>query len=115
MQYAVTCAMVFCAECWPMHVWQGFGCGIMNFTAWVDVRRCNEYCVDMDMAIAALKAKPYEWHLLKKSPVLASGNNHVGVPVCNASGTECSSPTQSINCRAKLASLRAFVVPRRID
>lgn len=67
VQYAISCAMVFCAECWPMHMWQGFGCGVMNFTRWASLINSNNLCSQMDDSIAALKSKPHDWQLLKKS------------------------------------------------
>ncbi|KXJ87578.1 hypothetical protein Micbo1qcDRAFT_179056 [Microdochium bolleyi] len=34
LQYAVVLAMVFCAACWPMPVYRGFGAGVMNQKEW---------------------------------------------------------------------------------
>lgn len=67
-QCAVTCAVVFCSECWPMRIWQGFGCGLMDLMNWVNVQDCKEVCRNVDKSIAALKGKPHEWQLLTKSP-----------------------------------------------
>lgn len=68
IQYAVTAGMVFCAECWPMHIWKGFGCGILNELRWADPNHSNVYCLEMDNSIAALKSQPHNWQLFKKSP-----------------------------------------------
>ncbi|KAH7329972.1 hypothetical protein BKA65DRAFT_565006 [Rhexocercosporidium sp. MPI-PUGE-AT-0058] len=63
VQYAVTCAMVFCAECWP-----GFGAGLFNYLYWVNPVSHNMFCEELNNAIAALKTRPHSWTLLTKSP-----------------------------------------------
>lgn len=30
LRYAVVAALFFCAECWPMHMYRGFGCAVLN-------------------------------------------------------------------------------------
>lgn len=68
VQNAVASAMVFCAECWPMHIWKGFGCGVFNELRWADPNDSNIYCLELDNSITALKSQPHHWQLLKKSP-----------------------------------------------
>jgi hypothetical protein len=68
VQNAVASAMVFCAECWPMHIWKGFGCGVFNELSWADPNRSNVVCLELDNSISALKSQPHQWVLLKKSP-----------------------------------------------
>lgn len=68
VQNAVASAMVFCAECWPMHIWKGFGCGVFNELRWADPNNSNIYCLELDNSITALKSQPHQWQLLKKSP-----------------------------------------------
>jgi len=68
VQYALTSGMVFCAECWPMHIWKGFGCGVLNELTWADPNHSNVHCLELDNSIAALKSQPHSWQLFKKSP-----------------------------------------------
>ena len=89
VQYAVTCAMVFCFLCYPMHMYRGFGCGVLDDRTWAnpeyvtlliasslvfpDVtnplkRVRNDVHDDTDRALAYLKSRPYEWQLITKSP-----------------------------------------------
>jgi hypothetical protein len=69
VQYTIVCSMVFCAECWPMHIWQGFGCGVLNNTMWAYMQNCNTTCKKVDLSIAALKSKLHGWQLFTKSPM----------------------------------------------
>lgn len=34
LQYTVTAALFFCAACWPMHIYRGFGTGVLNNFLW---------------------------------------------------------------------------------
>lgn len=68
VQFAVTCAMVFCAECWPMHMWRGFGCGVLNQMKWANPKDSSVRCQETGNSIAWLKSIPHPWKLLKKSP-----------------------------------------------
>ena len=68
VQYAVTCGMVFCAECWPMRIYNGFGCGVFDHLTWGDPDKPNFYMIELDASIAALKSQPHTWQLLKKTP-----------------------------------------------
>lgn len=71
LQYTVTCAVVFCSECWPMHMYRGFGCGVLANTRWANPHPPElDYFLfkAMDKALAYLKSVPRNWQLLWKSP-----------------------------------------------
>lgn len=80
VQNAVTSGMVFCAECWPMHMWKGFGCGVFNELQWADPNHSNIHCLELDNSIAALKSQPHQWQLLRKSPTQISKTDPQTVP-----------------------------------
>jgi hypothetical protein len=80
VQYAVTAGMVFCSECWPMHMWKGFGCGVLNEMSWADPNHSNIHCLELDNSIAALKSLPHNWQLLKKSPSAISNTEPETLP-----------------------------------
>jgi hypothetical protein len=67
IQFAVTCAMVLCSQCWPMHMYRGFGCAVSNDLNWAGPSKSNVYFDETDNAIAALKSRPQDWQLLRKS------------------------------------------------
>jgi Variant SH3 domain len=72
MQYTITCAVAFCAECHPMHIYRGFGCGVLNDMTWgyVEVPSRNSQLLEiMDSALALYKSQCYPWNLLTKIPV----------------------------------------------
>lgn len=71
-QSAVTSAMVFCAECSPMPMWPGFGCGVMGNPTWADIRTPLWSVQVIEAAIATLKSQPRTWNLLTKSPTRIS-------------------------------------------
>lgn len=73
LQYAVTAALFFCAACWPMHIYRGFGTGVLGNFLW----GCPhpQYNVgqkagfnSVDRIIAFLKSMPREVQLLTKLP-----------------------------------------------
>ncbi|KAB8446238.1 hypothetical protein FH972_025220 [Carpinus fangiana] len=71
LQYTITCAAVFCAECWPMHMYRGFGCGVLNNFRWANPHPPElDYWLfqSADKALAYLKSVPRNWQLLWKSP-----------------------------------------------
>ncbi|KAK3390175.1 hypothetical protein B0H63DRAFT_464886 [Podospora didyma] len=68
VQYAMTCSMVFCAACWPMHMWQGFGCGVTGDMTFGHVGGGDCISNELDKAIAALKSRPRSWELMSKPP-----------------------------------------------
>ncbi len=34
LQYAITCAVIFSAACYPVHIYRGFGCGVLDDVTW---------------------------------------------------------------------------------
>lgn len=73
LQYAVTAALFFCAACWPMHIYRGFGTGVLGNFLW----GCPhpQYNIgqkagfnSVDRIIAFLKSMPREVQLLTKLP-----------------------------------------------
>ena len=73
LQYAVTAALFFCAACWPMHIYRGFGTGVLGNFLW----GCPhpQYNLgqkagfnSVDRIIAFLKSMPREVQLLTKLP-----------------------------------------------
>lgn len=68
LQYTVACAVVFCAACFPMHMYRGFGCGVLDDKSWADLQDDSWVFRDLDKALAYLKSVPHEWKLLRKSP-----------------------------------------------
>ena len=76
LQYAVTCAIFFCAACYPVHIYRGFGCGVLDDMTWgvhpLDTSMAgfavNEKLTIMDKVLAYLKSVPHDLKLLKKSP-----------------------------------------------
>lgn len=80
MQLTIAGAMEFCAACYPMHIYRGFGCGVLDDIAWGNPVLLNEtnpklikatnfhILRDMDRALAYLKSLPHEIPALRKSP-----------------------------------------------
>jgi len=68
VQIGVVVGMVFCAECYPMHIWRGFATGVRanweKFTPWTN----NDVYDTLDQSIAFLKSTPRNFALLKKLP-----------------------------------------------
>lgn len=73
LQYAVTAALFFCAACWPMHIYRGFGTGVLDNFLW----GCPhpEYSTGqtagfraIDRWISFLKSMPREVYLLTRMP-----------------------------------------------
>lgn len=82
LQYAVTSALFFCAACFPMHLYRGFGTGVLDNFLW----GCPipEYATgqvagfkSVDRTIAFLKSTPREVQLLTRLP---TGLNRI-VPI----------------------------------
>jgi hypothetical protein len=56
-QDAVTAAMFLCAECWPMHIYHGFGACVLNEWLWGHPTQPNNAEItSMDQCISLLKA-----------------------------------------------------------
>ncbi|KAF9774657.1 hypothetical protein IL306_007306 [Fusarium sp. DS 682] len=68
LQYLITCGFMFCAACYPMPIYYGYGCGVMNDTNWSNPENPTYWNIDIDQAIAYLKSVPHPFQLLKKSP-----------------------------------------------
>lgn len=73
LQYAVTAALFFCAACWPMHIYRGFGTGVLGDFLWACPH--PHYNVgqkagfnSVDRLIAFLKSMPREVQLLARLP-----------------------------------------------
>lgn len=73
LQYAVTSALFFCAACFPMHIYRGFGTGVLDNFLW----GCPipEFATgqvagfkSVDRTIAFLKSTPREVQLLTRLP-----------------------------------------------
>lgn len=73
LQYAVTSALFFCAACFPMHIYRGFGTGVLDERLW----GCPipQFAIgqvagfkSVDRTIAFLKSTPREVQLLKRLP-----------------------------------------------
>lgn len=73
LQYAVTSALFFCAACFPMHIYRGFGTGVLDNFLW----GCPipEFATgqvagfkSVDRTIAFLKSTPREVQLLSRLP-----------------------------------------------
>lgn len=77
MQYATTCAVIFCVACYPMHIYRGFGCGVLDKPGWgahpdntlYSEEDISTTLVAMDRALAYLKTVPNSLELLVKQPV----------------------------------------------
>lgn len=65
LQYLVTGAAIFCAECYPMHMYRGFGCAVLDNPTWADLQKGGWVFRYMDKTLAYLKSVPHEWQLLK--------------------------------------------------
>lgn len=77
LQHSITCAIIFCAACYPMHIYRGFGCGVLDNTFWgmhpddkqyPTVPR-SKHLTAMDRVLAYQKSLPDSLRLLKKTPV----------------------------------------------
>ncbi|KAH8664668.1 hypothetical protein BX600DRAFT_512674 [Xylariales sp. PMI_506] len=79
LQYAVVLGMVFCAACWPMPVYRGFGAGVMSETHWGAVDYSVEWgkwaqnpheptLASFDLCISQLKTAVSSIGLLKSYP-----------------------------------------------
>lgn len=73
LQYTVTAALFFCAACFPMHIYRGFGTGVLDNYLW----GCPHphYAIgqvggfkSVDRMIAFLKSTPREVRLLTRIP-----------------------------------------------
>lgn len=73
LQYSVTAALFFCAACFPMHIYRGFGTGVLDNFLW----GCPhpQYATgpvagfkSVDRTIAFLKSMPREVQLLTRIP-----------------------------------------------
>ncbi|KAF2759078.1 hypothetical protein EJ05DRAFT_485154 [Pseudovirgaria hyperparasitica] len=64
----ITCALVLCAECYPMKIYHGFGVGVYN--DWLWAAKCWESgtCTELDRIIAAVKDERKDFWLLRKVP-----------------------------------------------
>lgn len=73
LQYAVTAALFFCAACWPMHIYRGFGTGVLGNFLWgcphpqYNVGQKAGF-TSVDRIIAFLKSMPREVQLLTRLP-----------------------------------------------
>lgn len=77
LQYTVTAALFFCAACFPMHIYRGFGTGVLDSFLW----GCPhpQYATgqvagfkSVDRMIAFLKSTPREVQLLTRIPTALS-------------------------------------------
>lgn len=73
LQYTVTAALFFCAACFPMHIYRGFGTGVIDDFLW----GCPhpQYAIgqvagfkSVDRMIAFLKSTPREVQLITRIP-----------------------------------------------
>jgi hypothetical protein len=73
LQYAVTAALFFCAACWPMHIYRGFGTGVLGNFLWgcphpqYNIGQTAGFA-SVDRLIAFLKSMPREVQLLTRLP-----------------------------------------------
>jgi hypothetical protein len=65
---AIALGMLFCSECWPMHIWQGFGCGVLGYKLWAKIMRNKPVCEKVDQAIILLKKRPLQVRIFSRSP-----------------------------------------------
>lgn len=73
LQYAVTSALFFCAACFPMHIYRGFGTGVLDNFLWgCPIPQFTTGQVagfkSVDRTIAFLKSTPREVQLLTRLP-----------------------------------------------
>ena len=73
LQYTVTAALFFCAACWPMHIYRGFGTGVLNNFLWGCLHPDHRVAQTggftlVDRWIAFLKSMPREVQLLNRIP-----------------------------------------------
>lgn len=73
LQYAVTSALFFCAACFPMHIYRGFGTGVLDNFLWgcpVPEFATGQVAgfKSVDRTIAFLKSTPREVQLLTRLP-----------------------------------------------
>ena len=73
LQYTVTAALFFCAGCWPMHIYRGFGTGVINNFIWgcphpqYNIGQLAGFN-SVDRIIAFLKSMPQEVQLFARFP-----------------------------------------------
>lgn len=73
LQYAVTAALFFCVGCWPMHIYRGFGTGVLDNFLWgcPHPEYSNGQTAGfkaIDRWISLLKSMPREVYLLTRMP-----------------------------------------------
>ena len=73
LQYAVTSALFFCAACFPMHIYRGFGTGVLDNFLWgcpIPQFATGQVAgfKSVDRTIAFLKSTPREVQLLTRLP-----------------------------------------------
>lgn len=73
LQYAVTSALFFCAACFPMHIYRGFGTGVLDNFLWgcpIPQFATGQVAgfKSVDRTIAFLKSTPREVQLLMRLP-----------------------------------------------
>jgi len=66
VQDAITCGIIFCSKWRPMHIWQGFGFGVLGRQVWTNLTSNHVLCGLMDRSIDKLKGRHYQGEVIKK-------------------------------------------------
>ncbi|KAL2066053.1 hypothetical protein VTL71DRAFT_2124 [Oculimacula yallundae] len=68
LQYSVTTALFFCAVCWPMHIYRGFGTGVLHEPNFGRLGWGGPWFKTMDSTIAYLQSMASDVHVFRKTP-----------------------------------------------
>jgi hypothetical protein len=68
VQIGIICGMTFCAECYPMHIWRGFGSALLDNYNWATYFIENQTWTYLDQSVSFLKSSPRNFSLLKSVP-----------------------------------------------
>lgn len=68
VQIGAMCGLAFCAECYPMHVWRGFGAAVRSQWDWAIFWKVRLPWELLDKSILFFKSAPRSFTLLKNAP-----------------------------------------------
>jgi hypothetical protein len=68
VQIGVICGLAFCAECYPMHIWRGFGSTLMGNYNWATHYVDNQTWTYLDQSVSFLKSSHRNFTLFKSLP-----------------------------------------------
>ena len=65
-QNAIASGIVFCAECWPLRIWNGFGSGLFGDAKWGNTDHLSEDMAELDKLIIVVRRQVHQFQLFAK-------------------------------------------------